>query len=168
MVVIPFKYFHAPITLLLPFPQSFLGLDDADDDPERGEEGGNMGAVGSILFFILGVQTGLTGMEPEQRLVRLYKNFSLLVVALLHYVHSLVHPQLESLSLPASRYARTFVVCAILVWVPVGFIVFLWSNFSASTWLLAVTVFGLELIIKVALSLAIFLLFKVRGRVSGI
>ena len=138
-----------------------------DDDPER-EEGGNMGAVGSILFFILGVQTGLTGLGPEKRLVRLYKNFSLLVVALLHYVHSLVHPQLESLSLPASRYSRTFVVCAILVWFPIGFIAFLWSRFSASTWLFAVTVFGLELIIKVVLSLAIFVLFKVRNRICRI
>ena len=68
--------------------------------------GGNMGVVGSVLFFILGIQTGLTNMEPQDRLQRLFKNFCLLIVALLHYVHTLVHPQLESLSLPASRYAR--------------------------------------------------------------
>ena len=123
--------------------------------------GGNMGVVGSVLFFILGVQTGLTSMGPQDRLHRLYKNFCLLIVALLHYVHSLVHPQLESLSLPASRYARTFIVCGILIWFPLCFTAFLWTRFSASTWLFAVTVFGLELVIKVVLSLAVFVLFQV-------
>ena len=120
-----------------------------------------MGVVGSILFFVLGIQTGLTNMAPQDRLLRLYKNFSLLLIALLHFVHSLVHPQLESLSLPASRYARTFAVCGVLIWFPLCFIVFLWTRFSASTWLFAVTVFGFELVIKVFLSLAIFVLFQV-------
>nr|KAG5687011.1 hypothetical protein BaRGS_003571 [Batillaria attramentaria] len=38
--------------------------------------------------------TGLTGMEVEKRLVRLYRNFCLLSTAILHFIHSMVNPLL--------------------------------------------------------------------------
>ena len=47
----------------------------------------NMGTMSAILFFILALQTGLTGLEPEKRLVRLAKNLCLLATAVLHFIH---------------------------------------------------------------------------------
>ena len=54
-----------------------------------------------MLFFVLALQTGLTGMESEKRFQQICKNLCLLLTAILHFVHSMVQPVLMSLS--ASR-----------------------------------------------------------------
>lgn len=46
--------------------QSFLVVEDPEDR--------SIGTVSAILFFILALQTGLTGMPPEKRFQRLYRN----------------------------------------------------------------------------------------------
>lgn len=62
------------------------------------DEDKNFGTVSGILFCILALQTGLTGLEPEKRFVRLCRNFCLLFTALLHIIHSVLNPLLMSLS----------------------------------------------------------------------
>lgn len=62
------------------------------------DEDKNFGTVSGILFCILALQTGLTGLEPEKRFVRLYRNFCLLFTALLHIIHNILNPLLMSLS----------------------------------------------------------------------
>lgn len=47
------------------------------------DTGSNLGT----LFFILVLQTGLTELRPEKRLLKLYRNLSLLSMALLHFAH---------------------------------------------------------------------------------
>jgi E3 ubiquitin-protein ligase RNF139 len=46
------------------------------------EEDRSMGTVSAILFFILALQTGLTGLDPDSRLIRLAKNTCLLFTAM--------------------------------------------------------------------------------------
>lgn len=129
---------------------------------EDGDEK-NIGTVSAVLFYILALQTGLTSLDREKRLVRLYRNFCLLFAALLHFVHNIVNPLLMSLSAshnPAlHRHIRALAVCAVLIIFPVSLLVFLWSHFTISTWLLAVSVFSVEVIVKVFVSLAIYSLF---------
>ncbi|XP_043268600.1 protein TRC8 homolog [Venturia canescens] len=129
---------------------------------EDGDEK-TIGTVSAVLFYILALQTGLTSLDREKRLVRLYRNFCLLFTALLHFVHNIVNPLLMSLSAshhPAlHRHVRALVVCAVLIIFPVSLLVFLWSHFTISTWLLAVSVFSVEVIVKVFVSLAIYSLF---------
>lgn len=57
-----------------------------------------LGTVSAILFCLLAIQTGLSGLSPLRRLVRVYRNMCLLFAAILHYVHDLVHPVLMTLS----------------------------------------------------------------------
>lgn len=71
--------------------QVFLLSDDYDDDR-------SIGTVSAILFYILALQTGLTSLSPDKRLIRLCRNFCLLVTALLHFLHNMVAPILMSLS----------------------------------------------------------------------
>jgi len=67
-----------------------------DDDEEK-----SVASVSAVLFFVLALQTGLTGMESEKRFHQICKNLCLLLTAILHFVHSMVQPVLMSLS--ASR-----------------------------------------------------------------
>lgn len=125
----------------------------------------SIGTVSAILFYILTLQTGLTNLDRDKRLVKLYRNFCLLFAAVLHLVHNIVNPLLMSLSAshnPAlHRHLRALAVCAFLILCPVSLLAFLWSHFSVSTWLLAVSVFSVEVIIKVVVSLAIYILFLI-------
>lgn len=131
-----------------------------EDEDEK-----SIGTVSAILFYILALQTGLTSLDREKRLVRLYRNFCLLFTAILHFVHNIVNPLLMSLSAshnPAlHRHLRALAVCAFLIFFPVSLLVFLWSHFTVSTWLLAVSVFSIEVIVKVLVSLAIYSLFLI-------
>ncbi|XP_077266650.1 TRC8 ring finger protein [Temnothorax americanus] len=131
-----------------------------EDEDEK-----SIGTVSAILFYILALQTGLTSLDREKRLIRLYRNFCLLFTAILHFVHNIVNPLLMSLSAshnPAlHRHLRALAVCAFLIFFPLSLLVFLWSHFTVSTWLLAVSVFSIEVIVKVLVSLAIYSLFLI-------
>ncbi|XP_077283951.1 TRC8 ring finger protein [Arctopsyche grandis] len=127
------------------------------------EEDRNIGTVSAILFYILALQTGLTSLNPEKRFVRLCRNFCLLFAALLHFVHNIVNPMLMSLSASHNpnlhRHVRALCVCAFLVTFPVVLLCYLWSNHTISTWLLAVSAFSIEVIVKVFVSIMIYALF---------
>lgn len=137
-----------------------------EDEDEK-----SIGTVSAILFYVLALQTGLTSLDKEKRLVRLYRNFCLLFTAILHFVHNIVNPLLMSLSAshnPAlHRHLRALAVCAFLIFFPVSLLVFLWSHFTVSTWLLAVSVFSIEVIVKVLVSLAIYSLFLIDAYISA-
>ncbi|CAK9807592.1 Protein TRC8 homolog [Anthophora quadrimaculata] len=131
-----------------------------EEDDER-----SIGTVSAILFYILSLQTGLTSLDTEKRMVRLCRNFCLLFTAVLHFVHNIVNPLLMSLSAshnPAlHRHIRALAVCVFLILFPVSLLIFLWSHYTVSTWLLAVSVFSIEVIVKVLVSLAIYSLFLI-------
>lgn len=129
------------------------------------EEDKSIGTVSAILFYILALQTGLTSLNPEKRFVRLCRNFCLLFTALLHFLHNIVNPMLMSLSASHNpslhRHVRALGVCAFLIIFPITLLVYLWSQHSISTWLLAVSAFSIEVIVKVIVSLMIYSLFLI-------
>ncbi|XP_058797801.1 protein TRC8 homolog [Phymastichus coffea] len=129
-----------------------------DDEDEK-----SIGAVSAMLFYILALQTGLTTLDKEKRLLRLCRNLCLLFTAILLFVHNTVNPLLMSLSAshnPAlHRHLRALGVCLFLIVFPTWLLTYLWSHYTLSTWLLAVSVFSVEVIVKVFVSLAIYSLF---------
>ncbi|PZC73082.1 protein TRC8 homolog [Helicoverpa armigera] len=129
------------------------------------EEDKSIGTVSAILFYILALQTGLTSLNPEKRFIRLCRNFCLLFTALLHFLHNIVNPMLMSLSAshnPSThRHIRALGVCAFLIMFPISLLVYLWSQHTISTWLLAVSAFSIEVIVKVIVSLMIYSLFLI-------
>lgn len=131
-----------------------------EDDDDK-----SVGTVSAILFYILALQTGLTGLDPEKRFVRLCRNFCLLFTALLHFVHNIVNPLLMSLSASHNpslhRHIRALAVCSFLILFPSSLLVYLWTQHTTSTWLLAVSAFSIEVIVKVVVSLMIYCLFLV-------
>lgn len=118
------------------------------------DEEKSLGTVSAVLFYILALQTGLTSLSPDKRFVRLCRNLCLLVTALFHFLHNIVSPILMSLSAARNpsrkRHVRSLSVCAFLILMPVSLLYYLWAEHSPSTWLLAVTAFSVEVIVKVS------------------
>ncbi|KAL3863150.1 hypothetical protein ACJMK2_004919 [Sinanodonta woodiana] len=143
----------------------YVGLFMAFCVGSNSEEDRNMGTVSAILFFILALQTGLTGLAPDKRLVRLYRNLSLLSTAILHFIHGMVNPVLLSLSASRNmsiiKHVRALAMCLFLITFPICLLTYLWREHSASTWLLAVTAFSVEIIIKVLVTLSVYTLFMI-------
>jgi len=129
-----------------------------EDDEEK-----SVASVSAVLFFVLALQTGLTGMESEKRFHQICKNFCLLLTAILHFIHSMVQPVLMSLSASRSsnrsNHLRALSICLFLVLAPSLLVYTLWLNFKVGTWLLAVTAFCIEVVVKVFVTITIYILF---------
>ena len=152
-------------TSIISYIAHYVGLFMAACIGSNTEEDRNMGTVSAILFFILALQTGLTGLDAEKRLIRLYRNFALLSTAILHFVHSMLNPVLLTLSASRNvsfqKHARALGMCLFLVLFPSCLVYYLWCHHSASPWLLAVTAFSIEVIMKVLISLTVYSLFMI-------
>lgn len=138
---------------------AFIGSTDEDDK--------RLGFVAPVLFFILALQTGLSGLKPEERLVRLSRNMCLLLTAVLHFIHGMTDPVLMSLSAShVSSFRRHFpvlFVSACLFFLPILLSYILWHHYALNTWLFAVTAFCVELCLKVIVSITVYVLFMIDG-----
>ena len=153
------------MTSILSYLSHFVGIALAWYVQSNNEEDRSMGTMTAILFFILALQTGLTTMKPEKRLIRLYRNLCLLITAVLHFTHGMVNPVLMNLSASQHHHIRKHVrplsMCLFLVAFPTIFLFVLWKNNTVGTWLLAVTAFSIEVVIKVFVSLLVYILFMI-------
>lgn len=131
---------------------------NADDEEEK-----SVASVSAVLFFVLALQTGITSLEPEKRFSRLCKNLYLLLTALFHFIHNMVSPVLMSLSASrefhSKKHLRALGICTFLIVAPILLMTYLWQLFTVGTWLLAVTAFCIEVIVKVTVTVSVYLLF---------
>ncbi|KAG9339353.1 hypothetical protein JZ751_023745 [Albula glossodonta] len=138
---------------------AFIG--STEDEDKR------LGFVAPVLFFILALQTGLSSLDPEERLVRLGRNMCLLLTAILHFIHGMTDPVLMSLSashvLSVRRHFPVLLVSVCLFVLPMVLSYVLWHHYALNTWLFAVTAFCVELCLKVIVSLTVYTLFMVDG-----
>ncbi|KAK5910766.1 hypothetical protein CgunFtcFv8_005002 [Champsocephalus gunnari] len=145
----------------------YLGLSILAFIGSTEEEDKRLGFVAPVLFFILALQTGLSSLDPEERLVRLSRNMCLLLTAILHFIHGMTDPVLMSLSAShVSSFRRHFpvlLVSSALFVLPVVLSYALWHHYALNTWLFAVTAFCVELCLKVVVSLTVYGLFMVDG-----
>ncbi|XP_067280942.1 E3 ubiquitin-protein ligase RNF139 [Pseudorasbora parva] len=145
----------------------YLGLSILAFIGSTEEEDKRLGFVAPVLFFILALQTGLSGLKPEERLVRLSRNMCLLLTAILHFIHGMTDPVLMSLSAShvssVRRHVPVLLVSLALFTLPVLLSIVLWHQFVLNTWLFAVTAFCVELCLKVLVSLTVYALFMIDG-----
>jgi len=125
----------------------------------------NVGDVAAIFFFILSIQTGLSSLNGQLRIDRFFKNYSLLLIAILHYFHTSYDAQLIQLSASSKsnwksqKHLRLLSVSSLLILIPLLVLVLLWRNFVVSTWFLAAIAFNIELIVKMCVTLIQYMLF---------
>lgn len=145
----------------------YLGLSILAFIGSTEEEDKRLGFVAPVLFFILALQTGLSGLDPEERLIRLSRNMCLLLTAILHFIHGMTDPVLMSLSAShvssVRRHVPVLLVSLGLFTLPVLLSYVLWHNYVLNTWLFAVTAFCVELCLKVLVSLTVYALFMIDG-----
>ncbi|KAF3706972.1 E3 ubiquitin-protein ligase RNF139 [Channa argus] len=145
----------------------YLGLSILAFIGSTEEEDKRLGFVAPVLFFILALQTGLSSLKPDERLVRLSRNMCLLLTAILHFIHGMTDPVLMSLSASHvssfRRHVPVLLVSVALFVLPVVLSYTLWNHYILNTWLFAVTAFCVELCLKVLVSLTVYSLFMVDG-----
>jgi len=131
-----------------------------------GHDDHDVGTLSAILFVILAFQTGLSSIEAPARLLRLFRNICLIVVAVMQSQHAVVHSQLMSLgagqNIHVIRHVRALALAAFLAVTPAVFVWWLWTTEGkADTWLLALTALSAEIIIKVIVSVLTYVLFVI-------
>ncbi|CAF1119822.1 unnamed protein product [Adineta steineri] len=152
-----------------------------------------IGTVVGVMFFLLLFQSNITRLDLNRRHVPLLKAFSLLIVALFHFLHTILEPQLLKVAMQTmttrmaftqtdgnqqeekeeneneknipstsifstatlrSYHHRHVYTCLSILFLVITYIIILWRLTTFSTWLLAVTAFSLELIVRLLASLA--------------
>ena len=134
------------------------------------EEEKSVASVSAILFFILALQTGLTSLDPEKRFARICKNLCLLLTALFHFIHNNVSPVLMGLTagqkaIDIKRHIRALSICLFLIVASMSLMIVLWKWFTVGTWLLAVSAFCIEVVVKVLVTVSVYSLFLYDSRV---
>ena len=124
------------------------------------ERGALMGRFLAMLHSFMALQTGITWMEPTERLDRFDKNLWLIGVACLHYLHEMVDAELTGAMNDLRSVRRRLAAMATLLALAVGIDVHLVANYQLSTWFIPVFIFTLELIIKAHTSFVVYYMIK--------
>lgn len=132
----------------------------------------NIGNVSAFLFLILALQSGVTSADQEMRYELVSKNLCLIQIALLHFAYSLVNPALLSLSASKNpstgKHTRALITAAFLIAIPAMLLIYQWQAKSAGFWLLAISSFLLELMVKTLVSVAIYILLTIDAYRNGL
>lgn len=67
-----------------------------------------IGTVIGVMFFLLLFQSSLTRLDLNRRHVPLLKAFSLLIVALFHFLHTILEPQLLKVAMQTMTTKMAF------------------------------------------------------------
>lgn len=126
-------------------------------------------AVSGFLFVLLAMQTGITSIASESRLQLLFQNCVLLFVANQHFVQTVA----ADLVLKAStddiafvKHIRPMLPYLIFFSFPFLVVVRLWEFPFRMSWLLAISAFSLELIIKSVGTLTVYTLNMLQSRTN--
>ena len=128
---------------------------------QNSEDLNNVGEVTGILFFLLSLQSSITSLSGYERIEKFYKNYSLLFIALLHYFHTSLDIKLRRLSNVAwnEQHKRLIIISLLMVFIPFILIYFSFKHFEFSTWLLSISAFNAELIVKMVVSVFLYSLY---------
>ncbi|CAI6352635.1 unnamed protein product [Macrosiphum euphorbiae] len=132
--------------------------------------GSNCGEFTAVTFILLAMQCGLTGLDPENRFIKLYQNVYLAIaVCLQDYIYNMVDKLLIHLcahNSPLNRHSRALLVCGYLIVEAVISLYFVFSYNSISHWLLAVSVLNILCLVKVLESLTVYSLLLIDSNSS--
>ena len=67
-----------------------------------------IGTVIGVMFFLLLFQSNITRLDLNRRHVPLLKAFSLLIVALFHFLHTMLEPQLLKVAMQTMTTRMAF------------------------------------------------------------
>uniref|UniRef100_A0A2C9KEX8 RING-type domain-containing protein n=1 Tax=Biomphalaria glabrata TaxID=6526 RepID=A0A2C9KEX8_BIOGL len=118
-------------------------------------------AVSGFLFVLLAMQTGITSITNEARLQLLFQNCVLLLVANQHFIQTVAADLLlkaSSEDVVVKKHVRPMLPYLLFFSFPFIVVLRLWQYPFRLSWLLAISAFSLELIIKSIMSLSVYTL----------
>ncbi|CAF0727489.1 unnamed protein product [Adineta ricciae] len=154
-----------------------------------------IGTIMGVMLFLLLFQSNLMRLDLHRRHIPLLKAFGLLIVASLHFLHTILEPQLLKVAMQTmtsrmafdqtdednleesinknnrsttsyftpeiirTLYHRHVYTCFSTLLFIILYTLFLWRISTLSTWILAITAFSLELIVRLLASLAQYILY---------
>jgi E3 ubiquitin-protein ligase RNF139 len=116
-------------------------------------------AVSGFLFVLLAMQTGITSITNDGRLQLLFQNCILLLVANQHFVQTVASDLLIKAStddVQLKKHLRPMLPYIVFFSFPFLVVLRLWQYPFRISWLLAISAFSLELIIKSVMTLSIY------------
>ncbi|GFO23882.1 trc8-like protein [Plakobranchus ocellatus] len=123
------------------------------------DEEGIQPAVSGFLFVLLAMQTGITSINDSSRLMLLFQNCVLLFVANQHVVQTVAANLLLRAStdeVEFSKHVRPMLPYLVFFTFPFTVVASLWNYPFRMSWLLAISAFSLELMIKSITTLSIY------------
>jgi hypothetical protein len=72
------------------------------------EDVDQIGTVVGVMFFLLLFQSNITRLDLNRRHIPLLKAFSLLIVALFHFLHTILEPQLLKVAMQTMTTRMAF------------------------------------------------------------
>ena len=90
--------------------------------------------------------------------------------ALFHFIHNNVSPVLMSLTAgqksasDIKKHIRALSICLFLIVASMSLMIILWKWFTVGTWLLAVSAFCIEVVVKVLVTVSVYGLFLYDSR----
>lgn len=67
-----------------------------------------IGTIVGVMFFLLLFQSNITRLDLDRRHIPLLKAFSLLIVALFHFLHTILEPQLLKVAMQTMTTRMAF------------------------------------------------------------
>ncbi|KAJ6640034.1 Protein TRC8 like [Pseudolycoriella hygida] len=116
------------------------------------------GSISFAAFVNFTMEYGLTSLSPDKRFAGLCRNLCRLTITVLNLIHLTIKPVWISLNATGNpsrkKYARTLLLYMFVLVVAIALVAMLWTKHSSSTWLLTVTIFAVQFIVNVLVTLS--------------
>lgn len=133
-----------------------------------------IGTSAGVMIFLLIFQSNLVEFDVNPRHFSLIEVFCLLIVALFHFFHTIVEPELiqvatQTLTTKRSSILRSFhheqiYTCASISFLLVFSLSIVWRIGNISTWIFAVTILTIELFVRLISSIVQFTIYVLEAQ----
>ncbi|PRD27390.1 UNVERIFIED_CONTAM: Trc8 [Trichonephila clavipes] len=116
----------------------------------------------SQLLMLLSVQFGVTSLESEERYKMIFSISWMMGISVLSKINAQICHKLVSLSIMGNvsynNHARALTVAFLTLIISSTWLTFIFNSYVSETWLFPVTIFNIEILISLTISLVIYAL----------
>ncbi|GFY39021.1 protein TRC8 homolog [Trichonephila inaurata madagascariensis] len=134
--------------------QKFLMIPDAEQN--------SIFRMFSQLLMLLSVQFGVTSLESEERYKMIFSISWMMGISVLSKINAQICQKLVSLSIMGNvsynNHARALTVAFLTLIISSTWLTFIFNSYVSENWLFPVTIFNIEILISLTISLVIYVL----------
>ncbi|GFS90665.1 protein TRC8 homolog [Nephila pilipes] len=134
--------------------QKFLMVPDVEQN--------SISCMFSQLLILLCVQFGVTSLESEERIKMIFNISWMMGISVLSRINLQICQKLVCLSAMGNasykKHARTLIVAFLTLVISSSWLTFIFKSYLSETWLFPVTIFNIEILISLIITLIIYVL----------